>query len=198
MPQFRFCPSRENVNSLTECFTYISLFSTLLIIVGLYIEREIHDYDYYSIIKFYLNHFLALSLWWGQPGRQQGLFLPSWIPSTKRMRCFSLVSSFFGIVIQQSLSLRASSVRLFRCCSILASCMVFVIAGVRSCMVHHKRVVSDIVRVIESKLWFELKSVFCEKLMKEWQGSLTDPMKTENFLFCIFCKLFDGLNSCMC
>lgn len=69
----------------------------------------------YSVkdIKDYLNHFLALSLWWGHPGQQHGLFFQFSIFSMRRNKRFSLVSSFLAIVIRQIRSLRANGVRLF-------------------------------------------------------------------------------------
>jgi len=67
-------------------------------------------YSYYSIP---LNHFFALSLLWGHPGRQHGLRFPARRSSARRTRCSALVSSFFTIVTRQIHSLRANGVREF-------------------------------------------------------------------------------------
>lgn len=61
----------------------------------------------------YLKYFFAFSFRWGQPGQQQGLFLPSIISSCNLLMWFLRVFSCFTIVIQQIHSLRASGVRLF-------------------------------------------------------------------------------------
>lgn len=61
----------------------------------------------------YLNHFCALGRRWGQPGQQQGRFLPSTISSLNRLICSVRVFSCFTIVVQQIHSLRASGVNLF-------------------------------------------------------------------------------------
>lgn len=82
---------------------------------------------------------------WGQPGQQQGLFLPFRISSESRKTCAFLVSDFLTIVTQQIHSLRARAVNLFQLSSssLLARKVSFRSSGI-SCTVPDKIMTSVI------------------------------------------------------